>query len=228
LKKVPRLGDKAFEQSAGFLRIKDGKHPLDASAVHPESYETVARMAADLGVDLPALVGNADLVSRIDPAKYVTGNTGLHTLQDILRELRKPGLDPRSEVSAFQFADIFSIDDVKEGMVVPGLVTNLTRFGAFIDIGVKQDGLVHVSEIAHKYISDPSEVLKLNQPVTVKVMEVDRVRKRIALSIKQASTDAAPARNRAPRPAEKPSGKAVADLPIEDALAALKNKFGKR
>jgi uncharacterized protein len=228
LKKVPRLGDKAFEQSAGFLRIKDGKHPLDASAVHPESYQAVARMAADLGVDLPTLVGNADLVAKIDPARYVTPETGLHTLQDILRELRKPGLDPRSEVSAFQFADIFSIDDVKEGMVIPGLVTNLTRFGAFIDIGVKQDGLVHVSEIAHKYISDPSEVLRLNQPVTVKVMEVDRLRKRIALSIKQASPDAGPARNRPARPAVKPSGHAVADLPIEDALAALKSKFGKR
>jgi uncharacterized protein len=173
-------------------------------------------------------VGNADLVAKIDPARYVTPETGLHTLQDILRELRKPGLDPRSEVSAFQFADIFSIEDVKEGMVVPGLVTNLTRFGAFIDIGVKQDGLVHVSEIAHKYISDPSEVLKLNQPVTVKVMEVDRLRKRIALSIKQASPDADPARNRPSRPAAKSSGRAVADLPIEDALAALKSKFGKR
>ena len=228
LKKVPRLGDKAFEQSAGFLRIKDGKHPLDASAVHPESYHTVARMAADLGVDMHALVGNADLVARIDPGKYVTGETGLHTLQDILRELRKPGLDPRTEASAFQFADIFSIDDVQEGMVVPGLVTNLTRFGAFIDIGVKQDGLVHVSEIAHKYISDPSEMLKLNQPVSVRVMEVDRVRKRIALSIKQASPDAGAAKGRVQRPQPKPAGKAIADLPIEDALAALKHKFGKR
>jgi uncharacterized protein len=228
LKKVPRLGDKAFEQSAGFLRIKDGKHPLDASAVHPESYDTVARMAADLGVHLTTLVGNADLVACIDPGKYVTGEIGLHTLQDILRELRKPGLDPRSEASAFQFADIFSIDDVKEGMIVPGLVTNLTRFGAFIDIGVKQDGLVHVSEIAHKYISDPSEVLKLNQQVTVKVMEVDRVRKRIALSIKQASPGAGPAKSRLPRPEGKAPGKAIADLPIEDALAALKSRFGKR
>ncbi|MCU0381422.1 MAG: RNA-binding transcriptional accessory protein [Chitinophagaceae bacterium] len=228
LKKVPRLGDKAFEQSAGFLRIKDGSHPLDASAVHPESYETVARMASDLKVEMKDLVGNASLVARISPQQYVSETIGLHTLQDILHELRKPGLDPRAEATSFQFADIFSIDDVKEGMIVPGVVTNLTRFGAFVDIGVKQDGLVHVSEIAHHYIADPSEKLKLNQPVTVKVMEVDKARKRISLSIKQAT---APENGRSgermakkPNPQRKPE---IADLPLEDALSALKNRFRK-
>ena len=124
---------------------------------------------------------------KIDAKKYVTEQFGLHTLTDILSELKKPGLDPRSEVQQFEFAQIFSIEDVQQGMMVPGIVTNLTRFGAFVDIGVKQDGLVHISEISHTYISDPSEKLKLNQQVTVKVMEVDKLRKRISLSIKQAS-----------------------------------------
>jgi protein Tex len=228
LKNVPRLGDKAFEQSAGFLRIKEGSHPLDASAVHPESYETVSRMASDLGVEVKELVGNAALVDRIDVEKYVSDAAGLHTLQDILRELRKPGLDPRAEVTAFQFAEIFSIDDVKEGMLVPGIVTNLTRFGAFVDIGVKQDGLVHVSEIAHQYISDPGEKLKLNQQVMVKVLEVDKPRKRISLSIRQATApgpDRPRERNERRNP-EKPR-REIADMPMDDALSALKNKFRK-
>jgi protein Tex len=228
LKKVPRLGDKAFEQSAGFLRIKDANHPLDGSSVHPEAYATVERMAADLSIELPELVGKAEKVQAIDPKKYVSETLGLHTLQDILQELRKPGLDPRPEATVFRFADIFSMEDLREGMIVPGIVTNLTRFGAFVDIGVKQDGLVHVSEIAHQYITDPSEKLKLNQEVTVKVMEVDKARKRIALSIKQA-TSAEPAAPR-PRRDQKQTAapqKGLADLPIEDALSALKKKFGK-
>jgi uncharacterized protein len=185
LKEVPRLGEKAFEQSAGFLRIKNGDNPLDESGVHPESYNIVEQMAKDAGIPVKEIIGNENVVNKIPPQAYVNGNIGLHTLQDILKELKKPGLDPRREAQTFEFANIYSIEDVKVGMVVPGQVTNLTRFGAFIDIGVKQDGLVHVSEIAHKYISDPGDVLKLNDKVMVKVVEVDLPRKRIALSIKQ-------------------------------------------
>ncbi len=229
LLKVPRLGAKAYEQCAGFLRIKDGSDPLDASAVHPEVYGIVGKMAADLGVGVKELIGNEKMLKEIDTRKYITAETGTHTLQDILAELKKPGLDPRSEARQFEFAAIYSISDVHTGMIVPGIVTNLTRFGAFVDIGVKQDGLVHVSEIAHKYISDPNEALKLNQEVTVKVTEVDVARKRIALSIKQAQ-EALTLKGR-PAPA-KPSGRekpAEPDKPISmnDALSLLKNKFGK-
>ena len=226
LLKVPRLGDKAFEQCAGFLRIKEGDDLLDASAVHPETYPIVEAMANDLAVDVKALIGNEDLLKKIDIKKYASETIGVLTIQDILNELKKPGLDPRSEVQTFEFANIYSVDDVKIGMEVPGVVTNITRFGAFVDIGVKQDGLVHVSEIAHRYISDPSEVLKLNQQVKVKVLEIDIVRKRIALSIKQ--TEPAPASNqkqthRSPQKTNQPKPA----VPMQDALAALKNKFGK-
>ena len=235
LMKVPRLGNKAYEQCAGFLRIKDGDDPLDASAVHPEAYKVVATMAADIGVALKSLIGNAELVKQLDPKKYITPATGEHTLRDIINELKKPGLDPRSEVQQFEFAGIYSIEDVIAGMIVPGVVTNITRFGAFIDIGVKQDGLVHVSEIAHKYITDPGEVLKLNQHVMVKVTEVDVARKRIALSIKQAQE---PPAAQAPRPrtqaqpaprrdAGKPKTEEPKPLSMNDALSLLKNKFGK-
>jgi uncharacterized protein len=235
LMKVPRLGNKAYKQCAGFLRIKDGDDPLDASAVHPEAYKVVASMAADIGVALKSLIGNAELVKQLDPKKYITPATGEHTLRDIINELKKPGLDPRSEVQQFEFAGIYSIEDVIAGMIVPGVVTNITRFGAFIDIGVKQDGLVHVSEIAHKYITDPGEVLKLNQHVMVKVTEVDVARKRIALSIKQAQE---PPAAQAPRPrtqalpaprrdAGKPKTEEPKPLSMNDALSLLKNKFGK-
>jgi uncharacterized protein len=192
LLKVPRLGGKAYEQCAGFLRIKGGDNPLDESAVHPETYQIVERIAGDLNTDLKSLVGNEELLKKVEPKKYLTEETGELTIKDILDELKKPGLDPRSELEQFEYAGIYSIEDVKEGMVVPGIVTNITRFGAFVDIGVKQDGLVHVSEIAHQYIADPGEVLKLNDKVQVKVLEVDTVRKRIALSIKQ--TQEAPAK----------------------------------
>ncbi len=233
LMKVPRLGNKAFEQCAGFLRIKDGDDPLDASAVHPEAYSVIANMAKDIGVDLKNLIGNDELVKQLEPKKYITKETGEHTLRDIINELKKPGLDPRSEVQQFEFASIYSIEDVHVGMIVPGCVTNLTRFGAFIDIGVKQDGLVHVSEIAHKYITDPNEMLKLNQKVTVKVTEVEIPRKRIALSIKQTQEPPAAAKNKqaappVPKQFNKPKEKeAPAPLSMNDALSLLKNKFGK-
>jgi uncharacterized protein len=186
LMKVPRLGGKAFEQCAGFLRIRESENPLDASSVHPEAYPIVEQIAADLSVDVKSLVGNDALLKKVEPKKYMTETIGELTIKDILKELTKPGLDPRSELEQFEYANIYKIEDVTVGMVVPGMVTNITRFGAFVDIGVKQDGLVHVSEIAHKYITDPSEVLKLNDKVQVKVLEVDAARKRIALSIKQA------------------------------------------
>ena len=229
LLKVPRLGDKAFEQCAGFLRIPDGENALDKSAVHPEAYAVVEKMAADLQLKLEELVGNETTIKQIPAKKYVTETIGELTINDILKELVKPGLDPRSEAQAFEYANIFSIDEVTAGMVIPGVVTNLTRFGAFVDIGVKQDGLVHVSEISHEYITDPAEKLKLNDKVMVKVVEVDLQRKRIALSIKQ--TQEAPARSARP----KVQGQAtsfkkeedLSNLTVNDALGALKKKFGK-
>lgn len=229
LLKVPRLGAKAFEQCAGFLRIKEGNNPLDASAVHPEAYPIVEKMAADLQVHVKELIGNEMLVTKIDPKKYVTEQFGELTLRDILNELKKPGLDPRSELEQFEFAQIYKIEDVQTGMIVPGVVTNLTRFGAFVDIGVKQDGLVHVSEIAHRYISDPGEALKLGQKVQVKVMEVDVQRKRIALSIKQASVEERVQGSRKPRIQEnfKHKEEDLSALSVNDALNALKKKFGK-
>lgn len=234
LLKVPRLGAKAFEQCAGFLRILKAKHPLDASAVHPEAYPIVEKMATDLGASVETLIGNESLLKNIDPKKYVTEQIGLLALNDIIKELQKPGLDPRSELEQFEFANIYSIEEVTVGLVLPGVVTNLTRFGAFIDIGVKQDGLVHVSEIAHRYITDPSEALKLGQKVNVKVLEVDIARKRIALSIKQ--TEAAPAagvggrkdfaqHKRSNQPVNKEED--LSNLNVTDALQALKKKFGK-
>lgn len=231
LLKVPRLGAKAYEQCAGFLRIPNGEHPLDKSAVHPEAYEVVNRMAKDLQLDIPALIGNEQLIKDIPAQKYVTENVGIHTIQDILKELKKPGLDPRDEARVFEFANIFSIEDVHVGAILPGIVTNLTKFGAFIDIGVKQDGLVHVSEIAHKYITDPAQALKLGQQVMAKVLEVDVHRKRIALSIKQ--TMEPPARTGKPMAKPLPtvqSEKKAADQEppsLNDALSALKKKFGK-
>ncbi len=230
LLKVPRLGGKAYEQCAGFLRIPGADDVLDASAVHPEAYTLVQQMAKDINADVNTLIGNETLLTTIDKKKYINENFGAHTINDIINELKKPGLDPRSEAQVFEFAQIFGIEDVHVGMEVPGIVTNLTRFGAFVDIGVKQDGLVHVSEIAHKYIQDPSEVLKLNQHVKVKVMEVDVARKRITLSIKQ--TEVAPTQQSRPSqhiPKSKQSfaapAKEVQPATLNDALAVLKNKF---
>ena len=187
LKDIPRLGQKAFEQSAGFLRIRNGKNPLDNSAVHPESYPVVEKMAKDMGVTLDNLVANKELQEKINIHSYVTSKVGLPTLNDIKNELAKPGRDPRSKAKVFEFAEgLFKIEDVKPGMVVPGIVTNITNFGAFVDIGVKQDGLVHISQLANRFVSDPNEVVQLNQHVQVKVLEVDVSRKRIQLSMKEA------------------------------------------
>ena len=234
LKQVSRLGEKAYEQCAGFLRIKTGENPLDESGVHPESYAIVEQIAKDAGLEIKEIIGNEKMLNQIDSRSYVNENTGLYTIEDILKELKKPGIDPREAAHAFEFANIYSIEDVKEGMIVPGQVTNLTRFGAFIDIGVKQDGLVHVSEIAHKYISDPAEVLKLNDKVLVKVTEVDLSRKRIALSIKQ--TQEAPdkrphkqhdQRNGVSKYSNKQKAPVNESASMEDAINVLRKKFGK-
>jgi protein Tex len=185
LKQVPRLGPKAFEQAAGFLRIRDGENPLDRSAVHPESYPIVDAMASDLGCSVLDLMHDEKLRKRIDLGKYISDKAGLPTLNDILSELSKPGRDPREQLETFRFAEgIGKIEDVKPGMKLPGIVTNITAFGVFVDIGVHQDGLVHISEVSHRFVKNPAEVVKVHQKVMVTVLAVDLVRKRISLSMK--------------------------------------------
>lgn len=188
LMSVPRLGAKAYEQCAGFLRIDDAANPLDNSAIHPESYHIVERIAADLGVDVRALLGDKELQKRIDIKKYVTPKVGLPTLIDIVAELAKPSRDPRTKIKQFEFAEgVRSIDDLIVGMVLPGIVTNITNFGAFVDVGAKQDGLVHISQLADKYVANPNDIVKLHEQVTVRVTEVDKARKRVGLSMKLAA-----------------------------------------
>ena len=185
LKKVPRLGPAAYEQCAGFLRIPNAKNPLDNSAVHPESYKIVEQMAKDCGCSVADLIDNKAKRQAIDIRKYITAEVGMPTLTDIMNELEKPGRDPRDKIETFEFdKNVNTIDDLVEGMVLPGIVTNITNFGAFVDIGVHQDGLVHISQLADKYVSDPTQVVKLHQHVMVRVVEVDRKRKRIALSMR--------------------------------------------
>ena len=185
LKKVPRLGPAAFEQCAGFLRIPQAKNPLDNSAVHPESYRIVEKMAHDKHCTVGELIKNKDLQKQIDINQYVTDKIGIPTLTDIMNELEKPGLDPREQLEEFEFdPNVTTIDDVAEGMILPGIVTNITNFGAFVDIGVHQDGLVHISQMSDKYVKDPNEIVKLHQHVKVRVVEVDFVRNRIGLSMK--------------------------------------------
>lgn len=185
LRNVPRLGPKAFEQSAGFLRIRNGKHPLDSSAVHPERYVLVETMAHDLGCSVPDLLRAEKLQKKINPAKYVSDQVGLPTLNDILAELVKPGRDPREQFEVFRFAEgVGKIEDVKPGMKLPGIVTNLTAFGVFVDIGVHQDGLVHISQLADRFVKNPHEVVKVHQKVMVTVLDVDLARRRIALSLR--------------------------------------------
>ena len=185
LKKVPRMGEKAFEQCAGFLRIEGAKNPLDNSAVHPESYHIVEQMATDLNVDLTQLVKDEMLVKQIELERYVKGGIGLPTLKDIRTELEKPGRDPREQIEVFEFDQtVYKVEDLKPGMELPGIVTNITKFGAFVDVGVKQDGLVHISQLADRFVKDPSDIVKIHQHVKVKVIEVDISRNRIQLSMK--------------------------------------------
>ncbi len=185
LLKVARLGDKAFEQSAGFLRIPDSPNPLDNSAVHPENYAVVEKIAENLGVELSALIGNFELINKINPSEYISPTCGEFTIRDILEELKKPGRDPRGPIRSFQFDEtIQSIDDLREGMIIHGIVTNITNFGVFVDIGIKQNGLVHISQLSNQYVQNPAEVVKLHQTVKVKVLSIDRERERIQLTMK--------------------------------------------
>ena len=187
LLKVPRFGARAFEQAAGFLRIRNAKHPLDNTAVHPERYQLVEKMAADLDATLAQLVSDPELAAKIDLKSYVTDSVGLPTLRDIIEELKKPGRDPRSRFETASFRDdIREIADLKADMILQGVVTNVTAFGAFVDIGVHQDGLVHISHLANRYVKDPNDAVKAGQLVMVKVLAVDAQRKRISLSIKEA------------------------------------------
>jgi uncharacterized protein len=230
LKKIPRLGEKAFEQAAGFLRIRNAEHPLDSSAVHPERYALVEKMAKDLNCKLDDLMKDEQLRKRIKLQDYISDSVGLPTLNDILNELAKPGLDPRDQFEAFSFSDgINAITDLHVGMLLPGIITNITAFGAFVDIGVHQDGLVHLSQMSNRYIKDPNEVVKVSQKVMVKVTEVDINRKRIALSMK---TD----EKQEPRPrpvVQQPKPhvnkvefkKEEPETDIAIKLAALKNRF---
>ena len=185
LKKVARMGAKSFEQAAGFLRVRDGNNPLDTTAVHPESYAIVKLMAKDANVKVEKLLRNRTLLDSLDLKRYVSADIGMPTLKDIVSELAKPGIDIRGEAEAFHFSEgINSIADLKIGMVLPGVINNITKFGAFVDIGIKESGLVHISQITDRFIKDPAEVLRLNQQVQVKVMDVDESRKRVSLSMK--------------------------------------------
>jgi len=185
LKKVPRLGEKAFEQCAGFLRIPNGSNPLDNSAVHPESYPVVEKMAADLHCTVGELMKRKELKQQIRLEKYQTDQIGMPTLQDIMKELDKPGRDPRSEIQEFSFnPDIHTIDDLQEGMILPGIVTNITNFGCFVDVGIKENGLVHISELADRFVSNPANVVSIHQHVQVRVLSIDTTRKRVQLSMK--------------------------------------------
>lgn len=222
LKKVPRLGDKAFEQAAGFLRIRNGKHPLDASAVHPERYPLVERMAKDLGVEVTQLMADGNLRKQIDLKKYISDEVGLPTLNDIMLELAKPGLDPREQFETFSFTDgVNAISDLKVGMKLPGIVTNITNFGAFVDIGVHQDGLVHLSQLANHFVSDPHEVVKVQQKVLVTVTEVDEKRNRIALTMKTEENKTP--RKRSDRREDRHAAAPETDMATK--LAALAGRF---
>jgi uncharacterized protein len=191
LKQVPRLGPKAFEQAAGFLRIRDGENPLDRSAVHPESYPIVDAMARDLGRSVLDLMGDEKLRKEIDLKPYVSEKVGIPTLNDILTELSKPGRDPREQFEPFRFAEgVEKIEDVEPGMKLPGIVTNITAFGVFVDIGVHQDGLVHISEVSNRFVKNPAEVVKVHQKVLVTVLDVDLERRRISLSMKNSQPQA--------------------------------------
>jgi uncharacterized protein len=197
LKKVPRLGDKTFEQAAGFLRVMNGENPLDASAVHPESYPVVEKILADIQKDIKSVIGDSTLVKRLNPAKYADQKFGVPTVSDILKELEKPGRDPRPEFTTATFKEgVEEISDLRPDMILEGVVTNVAAFGAFVDIGVHQDGLVHISALSNTFVKDPHTVVKAGQVVKVKVLEVDVKRKRIALTMRLSDS--------APQPGSRP------------------------
>jgi len=184
LKKVPRLGEKAYQQAAAFVRIKNAKNPLDNSAVHPEAYKTIEKMAKDLGLKTEDLISNKEKIALINPEKYITPEIGILGIKDILKELEKPGLDPRKAAKVFEFdPNVKSIKNLNPGMILPGIVNNITAFGCFVDLGIKESGLVHISQLKDGFVSDVNEVVKLHQHVQVKVVEVDEARKRIQLTM---------------------------------------------
>jgi uncharacterized protein len=226
IKKVPRLGEKAFEQAAGFLRIRNAKNPLDASAVHPERYDLLEKMAKDIGAKVADLMTSEELRSKIILKNYVSESVGLPTLQDIMAELSKPGRDPRESFEVFNFQEgVNEMKDLKVGMKLPGIVTNITKFGAFVDIGVHQDGLVHLSHLADRYVSDPAAVVSVNQKVQVTVMEVDIARKRIALSMKSDPFAAKGTFTPKEKPEEKKKKEAEVEGDLAAKLALLKGRF---
>jgi uncharacterized protein len=229
LMKVPRLGEKIFEQAAGFLRINQAENPLDSSAVHPERYQLVQKMASDIGCTVKDLMGTAEIRKQLDLSKYVNDKVGLPTLNDILTELEKPGRDPRQEFEIFSFTEgVNSISDLKIGMKLPGIITNVTAFGAFVDVGVHQDGLVHISHLGDKFVKDPNEVAAVQQKVNVTVVEVDVARKRIGLSMKSdpfAQPGEVQSKGNKPKAGkDKPKEK---EISMEEKLAMLVNKFKK-
>jgi uncharacterized protein len=238
LMKVDRLGPKAYEQCAGFLRVMDGDTPLDASAVHPESYHIVDAMASDLGCTVSDLLTSGAIRGRIEPRRYATDTVGLPTLRDIVAELAKPGRDPRDRFEAFAFSEeVNAIGDLKPGMKLPGIVTNVTAFGAFVDVGVHQDGLVHISQLSDRFVRDPTRVVKVHQPVTVTVLDVDLERNRISLSMKsdpqRGSGDngrerrkAAAARGR--RAGKSPNGAPAKRVPFNNPFTQAFGSKGKR
>jgi uncharacterized protein len=230
LKKVPMLGPKAFEQCAGFLRIPGAKNPLDNSAVHPERYSLVEAMAGKLGCSVPDLIHNPGVRKQIRAADFMSESAGRYTIEDILKELEKPGRDPRPPIEAFRFAEgVSSIEDLKPGLKIPGIVTNITNFGAFVDVGVKQDGLVHISNLRNRFTSDPNEVVKLNQHVMVTVLDVDVSRKRITLSMKDPVPEQPGEGNPARRKEGRKSLPASTSLdPFQAKLMALKKNFNSR
>jgi uncharacterized protein len=239
LRDVPRLGDKTFEQAAGFLRIMGGNDPLDASAVHPESYPLVQCILADIKQDIKGLIGNSNLLKSLSPSKYMDEKFGIPTISDILKELEKPGRDPRPEFTTATFKEgVESLSDLKPDMILEGVVTNVAAFGAFVDIGVHQDGLVHISALADKFVKDPHTVVKAGQVVKVKVLEVDEKRKRIALTMRltdsagqvSSRSDVAPREQRDNRPqarpaSSKPVNRAPAQAPVGGAMAAAFQKL---
>jgi uncharacterized protein len=237
LREVPRLGDKTFEQAAGFLRIMDGNDPLDASAVHPESYPLVQTILADIKQDLKAVIGNGSLLKSLAPSKYANEQFGIPTISDILKELEKPGRDPRPEFTTATFREgVETLADLKADMVLEGVVTNVAAFGAFVDIGVHQDGLVHISALSNTFVKDPHSVVKAGQIVKVKVLEVDQKRKRIALTMRLADTAAQPSGkpdaaqrqqrdHRGGKPAGGKPNRAPASAPMGGAMAAAFSKL---
>lgn len=227
LHKVSMLGPKAFEQCAGFLRIPNAANPLDNSAVHPESYKVVEAMAAKANSTVPDLIKDANIRKQLQPKDFVTETIGQFTIEDILKELEKPGRDPRSPIEEFRFAEgVSTMADLKPGMKVPGIITNITNFGAFVDVGVKQDGLVHISHLSNRFISDPNEAVKLGQKVMATVLEVDVARKRIALSLKEAGEVTTGSRKPMSGAAQKPgAGKAAPMNPFQAKLMELKKNF---